>query len=303
MKTFGSIITFLFLTGIVNAQQLINPNFEQWSFVDTTWDGQSIYNADNWTGATRTEDSYAGNFAAKAVPQLSCGIMPGLMMYGALNQQVFNQWVPEPNLTGSGYPYTANPISLKGFFKFPSPDTNDQASGKVILRKFNQVSQLSEEIGRGEIVFSPTDSYTPFTIDITYSQPNVQPDSIVIFFISGTGFAWDNQNNIEIMGSIYLDQLRMEYAGTADIQETSDVQCTFFPNPTSEVLQFSFTTNEHDDFSILLYDASGKIVAKQKTEAGTTQSLSVSALSAGTYRAVLMGKSGKLYVERSFIKN
>lgn len=303
MKTLGSIIIFLFLTGIVNAQQLINPNFEQWSFVDTTWDGQSIYNADNWTGATRSEDSYAGDFAAKAVPQLSCGIMPGVMMYGALNYQVFNQWVSEPNLSGSGHPFTANPISLKGFFKFPSPDTNDQASGKVVLRKFNQVTQLSEEIGRGEIVFSPTAAYTPFTIDITYSQPNVQPDSIVIFFISGTGFTWDNQNNIEIMGAIYLDQLRMEYAGTADVSSIEGFSCTLYPNPTNNLLQVEFSANVADDFQLIITDASGKIVAENAVFAATPHALSVGHLSQGHYTARIKGKSGKLYAERRFIKN
>lgn len=302
MKTVILSAILMWASGL-SAQQLINPGFEQWSFADTAWDGQSIYTAANWTGATRTNESYSGDFAAMAVPQLSCGIMPGVMMYGALNYQLFNQWVPEPNLHGSGHPYSANPVALNGFFKFPSPDTNDQASGKIVLRKFNQATQQSEEIGRGEVTFTPTNTYTPFTIDITYSQPNVQPDSIVILFISGTGFTWDNQNNSEILGSLYLDQLRPEYAGTAGIQEGADVQCTFFPNPANDVLQYSFTTSANDDFFLLLFDATGKIVTSGKAIPGTTQSVALNTLSTGTYRAVLTGKSGKIYSEKQIVKN
>ncbi len=282
------------------AQQLQNPGFENWTFVDTLWDGQSIYTADQWQGASRTTESYSGTYAAKVDPILSCGIMIGAMIYGGFSPTHYNYWWgTPPDFTGSGAPISVKPSAVSGYFKFPSPDSNDVARGYVVLKKFNQQLGVSEDIGRGEIEFTPTDEYMPFTITVEDLQPGVMPDSIVVCFTSGMGFFWDDENNNIITGSLCIDQLRMQ-ENIAGVSELLQMKTSFFPNPASGQLNYSFETTVADNFSLVITDASGRAIYSEMTKPGVQHTIDLGKLSAGAYHAQIRS-ANKLYANETIV--
>ncbi|MES2555448.1 MAG: T9SS type A sorting domain-containing protein [Bacteroidota bacterium] len=298
-KSLPIILAMLGIGFSAQAQQLQNPNFENWTFVDTLWDGQPIYTADQWQGAGQTTDSYTGTYAAKVDPILSCGIMVGAMIYGQFNPYHFNSWSPSPDFTGSGAPINFKPSSVNGYFKFASPYPDDTARGFVVLKKFNPSLGVSEEIGRGEMEFTPTTEYAPFTIAVEDLQPGVMPDSIVVCFTSGMGYSWDSETNNITYGSLCIDQLRME-ENVAALAELVQMKTSFFPNPASGQLNYSFETTITDKFSLVLTDASGRTVYSETTQPGVQHSINLVKLSAGTYHAQIRSDS-KLYANETIV--
>jgi hypothetical protein len=298
-KSFPLIVALLGIGFSAQAQQLQNPNFENWTFVDTLWDGQPIYTADQWQGGLQTTDSYTGNYAAKIEPMLSCGIMQGFMIYGGFDVNHFNYWAENPDFTGSGAPVNFKPTSVTGYFKFISPDTNDVAKGFVVLKKFNAQLGISEEIGRGEMAFSPTNEYTSFNIVVNDLQPGMIPDSVVVCFSSGMGFSWNVGDNSPTYGALFIDQLRVQEDVTA-VAELIQMNTSFFPNPASGKLNYSFETAVADQFSLVLTDATGRIVYSEETQAGVQHTIDLSTFSAGTYHAQIRG-AGRLYAKEVIV--
>ncbi len=281
------------------AQLIQNPSFENWTFTDTLWNGEPIYEADQWQGGNRTNDSYSGNYAATVEPMLACGIMSGFMIYGGFDLNHFNYWAEDPDFTGSGAAVNFKPASITGFFKFPSPESTDIAKGFVILKKFNSQLGISEEVGRGELEFNPTTEYTPFTIVVNDFQPGVMPDSIVICFSSGMGYAWDAVSENPQLGVLYIDQLRVE-ENIAGINELVQMHTSFFPNPATQLLNYSFETTVTDVFSIVLLDATGKTVYSESTHAGTQHSIDLNHLASGTYHAQIRGMN-RIYANETIV--
>lgn len=299
MRTIQLLTLTLLAAGCFSAKsQVQNTSFENWAFTDTTWDGQPIYIADQWIGGQRTDDSYSGNYAAKVLPYMSCGMMRNYMMYGA-NPGGFIVWDEEPEFNGSGLPIHVKPVSISGYFQFLSPAADDIARGIVVLKKFNAAAGVSEEVGRGEIVFSPTSGYVPFTIQVADLQPGVMPDSIAIAFSSGMGYSWENETTN--VGTLYVDELRILAGNTTSGLQEITFAASFSPNPTHDVLHVTFDAGEKDDFTFVLTDMSGRRVISQPIIPGIGSSIQTLHLSAGTYVATLHG-SRKVYGRETILK-
>jgi hypothetical protein len=295
MKTI-SFLTMIAVSASVSAQQLQNPNFEEWTQTGTNWDGEPIYSPEGWSGAVQTTDSHSGTYAATVSPILSCGIFAGWMMYGQPGPN-FDSWFPG-TFEGSGAPVDFKPFSVTGYFKFLSPnDSTDMAQGIVLLKKFNALTQQSEEVGRGELTFTPTPDYTAFSIDITDLMPGIQPDTIVVAFSSGLGYSWDWETDIQQYGTLYIDQLRVQSEAVAGVEEQDQVVCSFFPNPSDGTMHFTLKAPMKDEFHVQLTDLAGKTVLAQRAEPGVQQTLDLSGLAAGSYRAFIKGKKGIYAVE------
>jgi hypothetical protein len=282
-----------------------NPNFENWIQTDTMWNGDPIYAASQWPGGKRTADSYSGTYAAKVEPYTSCGIMPTYMFYGAVDPIHFDMWSMSStthDYTGSGAAVDFKPDQLSGYFKFLSPMADDVATGLVILKKFNAATGIYSEVGHGEIQFAPSTAYAPFTIQIADLQPNVIPDSIVIAFSSGMGYSWEPEDNTMNLGTLYIDQLRLKKGnGTAGLAENQLMKTSFYPNPATDVLHFSFETEASDAFTLVVTDASGKTVLRRDVQPGEITDIEMQHLTAGTYVASIQGKRG-VYTTQTILK-
>jgi hypothetical protein len=62
-------------------------------------------------------------------------------------------------------------------------------------------------------------------------------------------------------------------------------------------MHFTFTAPANDEFQVQLTDLAGKTVLIKRTEPGIQQTLDLSTLAAGNYRAFIKGKKGIYAVE------
>jgi hypothetical protein len=168
-----------------------------------------------------------------------------------------------------------------------------------MLKKFNAATQLSEQVGHGEVTFGAAMDYTAFSIAIDDLAPGVMPDTIVVAFSSGMGYNWDFTNDTLEIGTFFVDQLRFEGSqGTAGVEEQALLSCTFFPNPSSDELQYTFSATVKDNFELVITDAAGRTVFAEKTTAGT-HTIDISGFAAGSYRASIRGK--EMYTTQTLI--
>lgn len=110
-------------------------------------------------------------------------------------------------LTGQPFPY--RPDKMLGWYKFwnDSLITNDFGTATVILKKFNNSTQMPDTIGYGTVQLTPTISdsvFEAFEVPITYLQANVIPDSIAVFFYS-TGTQ-------QVGGVLTVDSLSFDFS-------------------------------------------------------------------------------------------
>ena len=303
MHSIKFIALSLLTAGCFSAQaQFDNMQFENWAVTDTTWNGEPVYTASHWGGGKRTTDSYNGNFAARVEPYMACGIARNYMVYSSTNQHTIGFTEFDATFTGLGEPIQFKPVVLSGYFKFLSPQPDDLAIGIVKLRKFNAATGHSEEVGSGEIIFTPSLEYAPFTIAITDLQPNVMPDSIVIAFSSGMGFSWDDLGST--YGTLYIDGLRVQKGGTASNPdaEISLIETSFYPNPSEGLLNFSFHADVSDDFLLVITDPAGREIIRRAVQPDVQTRIEMGPFRAGAYIATLQGKN-KIYGTKTLIRN
>ncbi len=301
MRTIQLLTLSLLTAGCFSANaQVGNTNFEDWVVTDTLWNGDLYYTADQWSGGQRTEESFSGAYAAKVEPLVSCGISRNYMVYGVTDPNHFNFWVSEPDFTGSGSPINFKPTELSGYFKFVSPQVDDEATALVLLKKFNAATGVSVEVGHGEIQFAPSNEYMPFSIQITDLQQGMMPDSIVIAFSSGMGFSWENEASS--YGTVFVDQLRMQKGNAvAELEESTLIESHFFPNPVSNQLHVSFVSNADDEFTLSITDASGRRIINRAITPEVQTIIETGSLPAGIYHAAILGKS-RLYGCTTIVK-
>lgn len=287
------------------AQFVQNGGFENWTFQDTTWDGQSLYAPGNWSSAPYnwpelSSDSYSGNSAAVLSPILSCGIMPNFMLYGQYDPMHFNVFNPPYDFTGSGEAITFKPIKLSGHYKLLSFDFPDSASIVVVLKKFNPVTGLYDKVGEGSAKLPPVNAYTRFDIDITDLQPGVTPDSIAIAIVSGQGFQFDSLGNM-YLSRLYVDQLWLTREEMTGVEENPlQTEVVFYPNPTRDFIHIALSAPVEDELFLQLTDMNGRILLHRPVVQGSAEGIPVSGLSTGKYIATLLGKT-KVYAAHTLI--
>jgi hypothetical protein len=99
------------------------------------------------------------------------------------------------------------------------------------LTRFN--GSANDTIGRGDYIFNPVSSFTPFSIDISYSS-SLTPDSIHIYVINADRSC---DTNI-VCHFLYLDELAIS-GESSGVPPTvwKEGLVNFYPNPIGETLQ------------------------------------------------------------------
>jgi hypothetical protein len=182
------------------------------------------------------------------------------------------------------------PASLKGFYKYEENfilnETDvlvrDTALVSVYLTKFNSDTQSNDTVGIGRLNLGDSVStYTEFTVDIEYIQPEM-PDSITVFLDPSLCRRYPDQQYVVLdddgIASFFtVDNLSLVGESTAGIKEIASTNTlNIFPNPAQDIIHFQTIDGE-----VAIFDLTGKQVAK--IESGSIGSIDVSKLNKGTY--------------------
>jgi len=244
----------------VNAQQIPNNGFENWSGgKPVSWDAPNI-NLGLTTIFTVTEETtnpYAGSKSCKIETKANPlgGNLPGFITLGTfdLMTQTIN----------GGMPFTLRPTKLKGYYKY-TPGTGDQAFFGIGLSKWT--GSTRDTIGEGFLLAPmPVATWTQFEVDINWTSTD-NPDSVNIIIASS-----DLVGGNYVLGSVlWVDELVFEFGPVGyDANDLTVLPVQNYPNPFSNVTNIDFVSPVNAIYEFSVYDLVGAEVYKRSIEAVT----------------------------------
>jgi hypothetical protein len=283
------IIFYLFCLPLFSNAQLLNGGMETFTFTtnDTLpigWTADSPYS----TVPGKTSDAQNGNSAFIINTWYSYAV--GMMVNGDLISSDFLfYWIK------GGTPVIGKPVALKGFYKYTNVVSGDSAVAKVILKKWNSTLNKPDTIAFGISKLAPTNTYTNFEVAITDYSIGVQPDSIVIYFMSydylkGTQLPCaDNTCRF-----LYIDNLSL--TNPVGIKENKKENEIFFYYSGNEL---SVINKEKKQITLDVYSIDGKLIL-QKEITEIENKIDCTELQNGIY---FVKTNGVSYSNYKFVKN
>ncbi len=247
------IIFYLFCLPLFSTAQLLNSGMETFTFTtnDTLpigWMPDSHFS----TIPGKTNDLHSGNsaFVINAWYYYS----PGMLVNGTLSQGTFLfDWVK------AGTPISTKPTSLKGFYKYTNVVSGDSSVVKVLLKKRNTTTLKLDTIGFGISKLPAAATYTNFEVSITDYSVGVQPDSVVIFFMSFDYLKGTQPGCADsYCRYLYLDDLSL--TNPVGIKENKKENKIFFYYSGNEL---NVINKERKQITIDIYSIYGKLISQK----------------------------------------
>ncbi len=151
-----------------------------------------------------------------------------------------------------GFPINSSPTVISGFFKF-STTGKDTSLVVIGLSKWNKMTNQADSVGGTvSIFYTNQNTFTEFASPIFYNNPNVIPDTALIYILS-------SYTKKPIPGtSITIDNLMYTGGANGVVDVLSALKNNIFPNPATTELTIS--NIDHSVCSIVVTDLAGKIV-------------------------------------------
>lgn len=231
------------------SQQVPNGNFESW-YNESNYQNPTYWDTPNSTTGSlnvfcvQKENSIVqnGTAAAKIQSKSIFGTpIPGLVTLGDFNVNIINF----VSTIEGGYPFTFKPTILKGFYQY-EPINGDQAFIGVLLLKQNV--NVWDTIAQGNFKTTATVlNWTPFTININYSNLSETPTHLNIIVLSS------DKDAPQPNSTLYIDNLTFEYPLISETSSLNKVQLYTYQN---KVIINNIETNSQ----ITVFNSNGQIV-------------------------------------------
>lgn len=152
---------------------------------------------------TKTEDSFAGPYAAKLETKAwGSFVIPGMLASG-----VFDQTLPPGDNVLIGRPFSKKPKSFSGHYKY-LPQGNDSFGFLVALTKYNTQTGIKDTIAIADFSSEvEKQTYTYFNVDFNYRN-QLNPDSIHVIIISSASEILSQDYDGTVL---YIDELELKY--------------------------------------------------------------------------------------------
>lgn len=271
------------------SSQIINGDME--TFTITTNDTLPIgWKVDSPYSSVpgKTNNAQSGNFAFVINTWYSYAV--AMMVNGNLAAGDFlSDWIK------AGTPVTGKPTTVKGFYKYTNVVAGDSAIAKVILKKWNTLTHKPDTIAFGTSKLPPANSYTNFQVALTDYSVGVQPDSIVIYFMSydylkGTQLPCaDNTCRF-----LYIDNLSLtQPVGIKESKKDNSVSVYYANN------ELNIMNRESKTFTASIYSIDGKLIFQKEINEANSK-INVSDLSKGVY---IIKTTGEVNLQQKFFKD
>lgn len=280
-------IATLIAFGSLNAQQIPNAGFEDWSNFGTYQDPDSWYSLNLLSllggpvAVTKTTDSHSGMYALKAETAIGdvgfdgeLDTIIGMVTLGSMNMS--------SSVTGA--PFIGRPDSLVGWYKLTSPNSTPCY---IVTNTTKWNSTSSSQIGIGGALFmgEPSTSYKRFSVPFLYESTEL-PDTLGFYILNAS------EAN-EINNILFIDDLAFIYNSSAAITENSR-SFTISPNPATDIVNIKSTSSIA---SIEILDLNGKVVLNVEEPMAHSE-ISIRELTAGVFICRVTTTSGFISQER-----
>lgn len=251
MKGLTIAIALLLSVSAIQAQQLTNNSFEEWT-MGLNPDPVGFGSLDQLTLTdlvSQSNDAQDGDYSVKISTQ-------DIDLFGTVSRVsglMFNS--PSSSIESIGVPYNASPTKLKGWTKYNVPGM-DTAGIIIVLTYFNTSTQESDLVAVSQALFMGNqNTWTSFEADFAYSSTNT-PDTLSL--IASSSFT-DSINNE--LSSIWFDNLILE--GTGGTMVSNPVIIDLLnagPNPSSGDLFISTPNFSAGDY-LNITDITGRQIS------------------------------------------
>ncbi|GAB4449435.1 MAG: hypothetical protein Fur0028_04690 [Bacteroidales bacterium] len=231
------------------SQQVPNGNFESW-YNESNYQNPTYWDTPNSTTGSlnvfcvQQENSIVqnGTAAAKIQSKSIFGTpIPGLVTLGDFNVNIINF----ASTIEGGYSFTYKPTILKGFYQY-EPINGDQAFVGVLLLKQN--ANAWDTIAQGNFKTTSTAlNWTPFTININYSNLSETPTHLNIIVLSS------DKDAPQPNSTLYIDNLTFEYPLNSETSSLNKVQLYTYHNKV-------IINNSEPNSQITVFNSNGQIV-------------------------------------------
>jgi hypothetical protein len=239
MKTIPIAIILLLSVSAIQAQQLTNNSFEEWS-TGLNPDPIGFGSFDQFTFTdlvSQSNDAQDGAYSVKISTQ-------DVDLFGSTNRVpgfMFNS--PSSSLESLGVPYNASPTKLKGWTKYNVPGL-DTAGIVVVLTYYNTTTLQSDLVAASQAIFTGNqNTWTSFEADFAYSSTNT-PDTLSLVASSSLTDSINNQ-----LSTIWFDNLILEGVGGTMVSNPIVIDILKAgPNPSSGDIYIStpdFSTGDY----------------------------------------------------------
>ena len=257
MNRIFTLIGLFFLSGIflASAQSIPNSGFETWTNVNlaANWKSNNKTNlSPNLNYVRQSADMHSGSFAAEIISSAadwsgSAAIISGILTVGAVD--IYTQTI------SGGLPINSKPTDLHGWYKYTAGNGAENMRVTVIMTKWTGTSRLTLFNGSfNSPVGQSVNTYTQFTLPITYTPSTITPDTFNIVIKSSA-------NGGNVATRLLVDDLAFTPA-TTGVEEMSEFIPTMWPNPANE--KFNLNLNG-EEYNILVTNLIGQNVFNATT--------------------------------------
>jgi len=210
----------------------------------------------------------------------------------------------KPSALDGYYSYTGN---IQAIHRTVQNDTvNDTARVCVYLTAWNTAQLKRDTIGQGITILDSTSHYKAFSCPVQYLNPNVTPDSIIIYFspsiirgINGMGTLGNTTNPQGYCSYMTIDNLSLQSQATGIAESADQKGIQLFPNPVSDAFTLQF--DNADARTVQVYDMYGKLLTTLDTK-DIKLTIPAAGLQPGVYQVSVQDRFHRTIHDLKFVK-
>lgn len=255
-----------------SAGSYANPS--EWGTMNNTTSGSGIYTA------TKGSPGNPGTSFLKLTSRtIGANVVNGIAVSGIIDSVTMT---PK-----SGFPYSSRPLNLTGKWQHMIYGSS-QGSIQIILTRWDSNLKKQVPVGSGNVILSGMAmSWANFSIPISYVD-NGNPDTCIIV-LKASGNSPSNNDYL------WVDNLAFTGSATGiNLRETVSSGITVFPNPATDVVNFSIPAQHA--VVVEIFNNKGQMVNTRQMgmlQGDITHSIDVSELSEGIYLLRITGDKAR----------
>lgn len=324
MKKIFTLLTLVSSSLAFAQTQIQNGGFETWDNVGASTEEPTYFNSNktgtDWApngpqtcyrdGSTFHSGAYCARVETKT---FVIAVVNGSLTTGIVNAPTTNKvdgYIGTMKNTDASdirrMAFIGRPDSLIGFYKYTQGGAAEKGKVVAYLHKGNYYDpeaatsyhpdSSSNKIAKA-LYNTPTSnvgSWTRFSVPFTYYDSRT-PDYIMINITPS-----DDQLTSVAGSKLWIDDISVVYNTTSVQEETTTQSASVYSYEKTAYVNF-YNKNISKQYTINIYDVTGKVVATQKIESGKMNTIDMSSLTGGLYIYQITGndfnKSGKITIQ------
>lgn len=238
--------------------------------------------------AAKSADSFSGSYALRLETILT--------LWGQTLGYITNGIIGDHGPEG-GVPISYNPYNVTGFYKYV-PNGPDTALAVVTTSRYDIVLDSTIVLDMALIKLTPSNTYIPFTVTLTYN--GFPPaDTVNVSFASSN--LMDSLAYVGLGSALYIDSLNINLfpVNTINLPEEDMVQV--YPVPAGDFVTIVIPVN-CEVKSISFFNSIGQQVKEVASRVSTGSRINIQGFLPGIYTLKIVTENGKVFLKKIVVR-